>query len=143
MFQNVIRALCLCFIVFPFFVKSQSSEYEKDIFHFHADTYSIEVQFENDIVWYEAKRKDLKKEFHWIRNGRIHVTQGFYNSNPLNGPFRKFNNNDDLIEFGVFEMGLKAGKWYFWNEKSELIRIEIYKDGSLEHSITDIGEYIR
>lgn len=69
-----------------------------------------------------VKQLDIQSDklYHWFSPGQISSTTGGYSGKLLNGDFQDFYTNKQLKESGIFNAGLKVGKWSSWTETGNL-----------------------
>jgi antitoxin component YwqK of YwqJK toxin-antitoxin module len=58
---------------------------------------------------------DLVKATFFHDNGEI-AQIGFYKNDKPHGEWIAFNQVGDKIAKGTYDMGVKVGKWFFWND---------------------------
>jgi len=74
----------------------------------------------------------VRLTYYWYQQRRIFSNVGGIGGNVLDGYFRCYSVNGNLIEKGNFSKGLRIGKWYKWDTDGKLIAIENYKRGCLQ-----------
>ena len=62
----------------------------------------------------KEKQGDLVKATFFHDNGEI-AQIGFYKNDKPHGEWIAFNQEGDKIAKGTYDMGVKTGKWFFWN----------------------------
>lgn len=62
------------------------------------------------------KQGDLTKATYFHDNGEI-AQIGFYKNQKPHGEWIAFNSDGEKIAIGEYNLGVKTGKWFFWNEK--------------------------
>ena len=67
--------------------------------------------------------------YYWYEFDEIHHNQGFYSGQLLNGVYKVFGKNQNLIEQGQFRSGLKNGTWMQWDNDGRLIHSGEWEDG--------------
>lgn len=86
-----------------------------------------------DIECYVYIKNDKKLKagniYSWYKSQKIHETRGQSGGNLLHGEFRKYNRQDQLVEFGSFHYGLKEGIWREWYPSGILKRRSMYRKG--------------
>jgi hypothetical protein len=75
------------------------------------------------------------KTYYWYAFDRIHCNEGGWSGNLLHGSFQVFNVQNDLIEEGQFEKGLKQGDWFFWNADGTIKQKTEWEDGEKSRMI--------
>ena len=91
-------------------------------------------------TYYEKKSKNLKVNYYWFAENKIHINQGGYSGMPMHGWYEMFINNTNLIEKGKFKYGLKNGKWYRWSPTGTLIGEQTWKNGVLNGPFKKVYE---
>lgn len=67
---------------------------------------------------------------YWVEASVLHSAQGASPiSGRLDGEFKRFNNQGNLIEEGEFKHGMKTGIWKKWNTAGVLQRTEQFREG--------------
>ena len=69
--------------------------------------------------------------YFWYYKHDIHHTQGNWDGLLLDGSYRVFDKNYNLIEKGRFRNGLKHGVWQKWNSTGKLVQMENWTKGLL------------
>lgn len=69
--------------------------------------------------------------YHWYKDQRLHVTQGGAGDVVLDGPYREFYPDGQLMTSGTFRQGLKHGEWLAWGPDGKLNRSETWRKGHL------------
>jgi hypothetical protein len=72
---------------------------------------------------------DQKKFYYWFKSQAVVCTQGASSGQLLHGLFESFYDNKQLSSRGVFNKGLKHGKWIYWNLDGIIIRTESWDYG--------------
>ena len=67
----------------------------------------------------------------WYKSKKIMSTQGSSHGDILNGIYKKQYTSGQLAESGNFKLGLKVGRWQYWDKNGLLTAIEYYKKGQL------------
>jgi len=70
--------------------------------------------------------------FYWYFSGKIHRNCGSYSGKPLHDKYEAFDKNNNLIEQGRFNYGLKQGTWAKWYSNGIRKEISNYKNGIKE-----------
>jgi len=60
------------------------------------------------------------KKYYWYGTNRIQSTVGDYTGRVLDGTYMAFDDSGSLIEKGIFEKGLKEGRWVTWYRDGEV-----------------------
>lgn len=82
------------------------------------------------IVELSRKIKVLsEKNYFYFYQGQIKSTTGDFLGHLLNGSYRVFDVNDNLLVSGSFSNGVKNGLWKFWNKDGRLLASSKYKNG--------------
>lgn len=69
--------------------------------------------------------------YHWYKDQRLHVTQGGAGDVVLDGPYKEFYPDGQLMTSGTFRQGLKHGEWLDWGPDGKLSRSETWRKGLL------------
>lgn len=69
--------------------------------------------------------------YFWYSANQIQHTQGGYSGKLLNGSYRSYYLNKNLMEEGSFRAGLKNGVWKTWKENGVLAGETSWQDGIL------------
>jgi antitoxin component YwqK of YwqJK toxin-antitoxin module len=95
------------------------------ISHAHEDS------IESITVMAEKTRINTLKDryYHWYGNNQIKATIGGYGGRLLNGDYKLFNREKDLLAQGEFKCGLKTGEWIYWYTNGTIARAERWKKG--------------
>jgi hypothetical protein len=72
---------------------------------------------------------DLKRTYFWYKAQKVMSTQGSASGILLHGDFVAYHPNRQLAQKGKFRRGLKCGKWLYWNDKGECIKVEKWRKG--------------
>jgi len=67
--------------------------------------------------------------YYWYSANQLHVTQGGYGGQLLNGAFTEYYQNKNLKEQGSFKRGLKDGVWKSWNTDGTLKQVVKWEEG--------------
>jgi antitoxin component YwqK of YwqJK toxin-antitoxin module len=78
--------------------------------------------------------------YFWYSANQIQTTQGGYSGKLLNGPYRSYYLNKNLMEEGTFNKGLKDGVWKNWKENGTLISIINWQDGLMSGNFSKYNE---
>lgn len=82
-----------------------------------------------------TKNKDFKADintsYYWYSSNKIYCNKGGYSGKLLNGDYRVFGKNGELLSSGKFNKGRKDGKWKYWNENGQLIKLEPWCKGEM------------
>lgn len=70
--------------------------------------------------------------YYWYSNGQIYCNQGGYSGNLLHGEYIEYDNSGNLILKGLYERGVKSGKWTFWYAEGFIKEIIEYEEGHFE-----------
>jgi hypothetical protein len=88
------------------------------------------LQFETlPVKGHPAARAELW--YFWYSANQIQHTQGGYSGKLLNGGYRSYYLNKNLMEEGSFRAGLKHGSWKSWKENGVLAELTNWRDGIL------------
>lgn len=68
--------------------------------------------------------------YYWYGTGSIHLLQGGFSGQLLNGSYEEYYINKNLKTQGTFENGLKNGVWKDWDKTGKLIRLFTWENGS-------------
>ncbi|WP_252737129.1 toxin-antitoxin system YwqK family antitoxin [Reichenbachiella agariperforans] len=91
---------------------------------FYLKVYEEPVPYVRDVYWYDFRRRK-------IVNSRK-IDEG--NAGILHGPYKKML-GDQILEEGVFYMGVKHGRWSEWNKHNILQNKEKYYKGWPKESL--------
>lgn len=94
-----------------------------ELFHVLKD-FQIPETLVRDIYWYDYKRNEIRV------GGKIEER----NSEILHGPYKKMQNGN-VIEEGIFYMGLKHGRWTKYDKDYILVDKSKYYKGWPKHSL--------
>lgn len=72
------------------------------------------------------------KVYYWYQSNRVYSNKGGYSGKLLDGLYKVFNRDGNLVTEGNFKSGLKVGEWKTWYKNGELRIIGSYKDGKRE-----------
>ncbi|WP_340076052.1 nicotinic acid mononucleotide adenyltransferase [Leptobacterium sp. I13] len=61
------------------------------------------------------KEGDLIKATYFHDNGQISQT-GYYLNDKPHGEWKAYNTEGEKIAMGLYDLGKKTGKWFFWTE---------------------------
>jgi len=67
--------------------------------------------------------------YYWYSANQVHVTQGGYSGQLLNGHYLAYYSDKNLKQEGMFKKGLKDGVWKAWDRKGKLTETLKWKDG--------------
>ena len=87
-----------------------------------------------DVEVAEASTKihlNTVKRYYWFKQQEIRTTQGGYDGKLLNGLYKKFSPNHNLMEKGKFKFGLKYGEWIYWKPNGDIDRMEKWRNGNI------------
>lgn len=132
-FKEIIAAICMLFHIYS--VGQKDDEVMRQIV-----VNSKDSLIKATCTYYEKKSKNLKVNYYWFAENKIHINQGGYSGMPMHGWYEMFINNTNLIEKGKFRYGLKNGKWYRWSSKGTLIGEQTWKNGELHGPFKTIYE---
>lgn len=119
-------------------------------FEFQTDTYVTEIQRGNNIAKVSAfyftpeDKLLLRKKYHWLVQDTIIETNANYSGKLLHGPYEEFYESGQLAIKGLFNYGLKTGKWFHWSEKGEQLYTQRWTRGKagklkLPKFVEDVG----
>jgi len=78
------------------------------------------------------QRLKYDRYYNWYDKGIIGLTQGGYSGKVISGDYTTwYLQNKQLREKGKYNMGLKVGKWFFWDKEGNLKQIQRWKNGKL------------
>jgi len=69
------------------------------------------------------------KTYFWYSSGRIQHTQGGYSGKLLNGVYKSYYLNKNLMEEGFFHKGLRHGNWKKWDASGILTETSTWENG--------------
>ncbi len=112
----------------------------------YPDKASIKIKdyfYEFNFTDKKPKPKDNSVYFYFA-NQNLKQTLGSYTGKLLDGPFKKFYfDTNNLAESGEFSVGIKEGKWMFYDENGYFLKQEIWKNGELkEETFLEMEEEI-
>lgn len=67
--------------------------------------------------------------YYWYNSDRINRNMGGYSGRLLDGTYKVFDLNKNLIAEGSYKKGLRNGIWKRWNNKGGLLNLNNYKNG--------------
>lgn len=70
--------------------------------------------------------------YYWYSNGQIYSNQGGYSGNLLHGEYIEYDNSGNLILKGLYEKGVKSGKWIYWYTEGSIKEIIEYEEGQFK-----------
>lgn len=89
------------------------------------------------ILSVESQIRLKNDRFYWgYYHGKIFSKQGELQGKLLDGKYLEYDSDDNLIETGFFDKGLKIGIWKNLSSGGELIRTCNYKNGLLQGKST-------
>jgi hypothetical protein len=104
--------------------------------YFDVDNYSHTINFGHYKAVFYVQRQEMRSgniksdlKYAWFSGNQIRYTQGGYSGKLLNGIYNEFYESKGLKTQGIFEMGLKSGKWKSWGEDGVLDSIVNYSSG--------------
>ncbi len=82
-------------------------------------------------LFYSEKKIVPEKscDYYWFNSNQIFKTRGDYFGRLLDGQFHVLDLKGRMIEKGVFEKGLKQGRWTTWYPNGMYQMVCVYKDG--------------
>ena len=80
----------------------------------------------------QVKHVYPEREYHWLRGGGLHTTQGGRAGKLLHGRYSACDEKGQLRESGVYKLGLKDGEWRTWNADGRLQLLQRWKAGRRE-----------
>lgn len=75
-------------------------------------------------------------QYHWYASGSIHTSKGSYTGNLLHGEYIVFDSENNLIEKGFFNNGVKEGTWNRWFTDGKHKSVLNWEDGHLQGEST-------
>ncbi len=69
-------------------------------------------------------------QYYWYGSNMIHVLQGGFGGQLLNGLYTEYYPDKNLKTQGRFDKGLKSGTWKDWDDKGVLTTLVNWKDGA-------------
>ena len=72
---------------------------------------------------------DPELTYYWYGTGSIHLLQGGFSGQLLNGTYEEYYSNKNLKTQGTFERGLKNGVWKEWDPSGKLTRLLTWENG--------------
>ncbi|MDQ0638303.1 antitoxin component YwqK of YwqJK toxin-antitoxin module [Pedobacter sp. W3I1] len=104
--------------------------------YFDADNYNHTINYDHYKAVFYVQRPETgsgniksDRKYAWFSGNQIRYTQGGYSGKLLNGIYNEFYDTKGLKTQGLFEMGLKSGKWKSWGEDGVLDSIVNYSSG--------------
>ncbi|MBN1462689.1 MAG: hypothetical protein JXQ69_09365 [Paludibacteraceae bacterium] len=73
-----------------------------------------------------------KSVYFWYASNHIYSNKGAYSGKLLDGEYRVFGKDGNLITYGNFDKGRKTGTWKYWDNAGTLIKLEPWKKGQLD-----------
>lgn len=67
--------------------------------------------------------------YFWYSANAVHVSQGGFSGDLLNGLYNEYYLNRNLKSQGIFKKGLKDGTWKSWKEDGTLSEVITWKNG--------------
>ena len=103
----------------------------------NSDIYQNVSDYKGNSVFYIAKKIpnidfNLLVDYYWFSDNEIHVTKGAIGGKPLNGSFIKYYLDNNLKEKGEFYYGAKVNAWKYWHINGNIHKIENYDKGLLD-----------
>jgi hypothetical protein len=95
----------------------------------------VRVTLEDRVLQFETtplKRPPVARPelwYFWYSANQLQRTQGGYSGKLLNGSYRSYFLNKNLMEEGFFRAGLKNGIWKIWKENGVLAEEASWQDG--------------
>lgn len=94
---------------------------------------TIRIAIEDEVIECEITGESIKPDperlYFWMKNRKVHTSQGDYAGHLLNGNYERFYEKGTLKEKGDFQYGLKEGMWKSWNEEQKLVSVHTYSKG--------------
>ncbi|MBO9675438.1 MAG: hypothetical protein J7577_18460 [Sphingobacteriaceae bacterium] len=104
--------------------------------YFNIDNYTHTVNYDHYKAVFYVQRPEIgagniksDRKYAWFGGNQIRYTQGGYSGKLLDGVYNEFYDTKGLKTQGVFDMGLKTGKWKSWGEDGVLDSIVNYANG--------------
>jgi len=104
-------------LLFLIFIKSAVSQ---------SDLKEIKIRDDEYFVLTSANRLSINVKtkqgmtYFWYADQRIRSNDGGYHGQLLQGDYKKFDSDNNLIESGCFNKGRKKGQWIIWNNKGKI-----------------------
>ena len=124
-----ITMLQLCLLIFQ-------ADAQRIKSYFNVDNYTHTVNYDHYKAVFYVQRPDMgsvniksDRKYAWFSGNQIRYTQGGYSGKMLNGIYNEFYDTKGLKTQGIFEMGLKSGRWKSWGEDGVLDSIVNYSSG--------------
>lgn len=80
----------------------------------------------------DVPKVEVDKWYYWYKNNALHKSHGDFIGQLLHGTFSATDQNNNLLQKGTFEQGLKDGVWKSWNAEGQYVTIENWKSGVLD-----------
>lgn len=117
--KNSFLILIILLFIFPL----NKEEIQRKIFR--QDGYDIECY----VYIKDDKKLDAKRLYYWYRSQKIHQSLGQSGGNLLHDGYKKYTRDNQLVEQGIFDYGIRVGIWREWYPSGVLKRISNYRHG--------------
>ena len=117
------KNITVLIIIFLILFSGKEDEIQKKIFR--QDGYDIECF----VYIKEVEKFHPEKLYYWYRSQELHQSIGQSGGEVLHQQFKKFDRNNQLVEEGSFDYGLKNEKWKEWYSNGALKKVINYRDG--------------
>ena len=90
-------------------------------------------------VYITDKEPHLKNDryYYWYKSRVLHKTLDNYSGELADGPYVKYYYSSQMAEKGIFDNGLKEGKWSTWYENGQLASVTYWRKGEELHYNSD------
>lgn len=75
---------------------------------------------------------DINTVYYWYKSNQIFETKGDYSGDLLHGEFVRYSWSNELLEKGMYDLGVKIGDWKQWYPDGKLKQIEQWRKGKLD-----------
>jgi hypothetical protein len=86
-----------------------------------------------EVITIIKEKRDFKvlndRFYYWYSNNQIKSTAGGYAGKVLDGDYRLFNRNKDLLQAGHYKLGLRTGEWKSWYTNGVIAKQERWRRG--------------
>ncbi|MFC1226708.1 toxin-antitoxin system YwqK family antitoxin [Pedobacter sp. BG31] len=104
--------------------------------YFNVSHYTHTVNYDHYKAVFYVQRPEIglgtiksDRNYAWYSGNQIRYTQGGYSGKLLDGVYNEFYDTKGLKTQGLYQMGLKTGKWKNWGEDGKLDSIINYSSG--------------
>lgn len=129
------RNLAVVFCVIVLFTSCRSTSDIPEITHRNISVVLGDSTVEATILIKRSKKTtkgDPRKMYAGYYLNGIRYIQGMVTGYPLDGLYRKFDGDNQLVISGKYEDGLKNGVWRKWDKTGKLIESSSYRHGILD-----------